>query len=272
MDKVKEEKFGSRPSILQPIFEKNKIRFEKNIYFITCRKKYNSKVNTRYLIFLEALSKAEFNEKDFTYIKNSINDIFLHRSYILFLDEKQKKIYLKNFYGEERELSFLDFKRFILTKTVCPYVCSSAKGSEESSPFSKFFRENLGAGFSMTDIDFLLPNSIFIEEKTFSKESGDNVYGYIGYGQCLSFNELLEDVFKEHCKILIIFTKEEKEYFYLYPFRKMDCKNAVKEIERWDNMVELNLNKSYRFSKESFVRFITDIANNGCKQWVSSIT
>ena len=104
----------------------------------------------------------------------------------MIFNEEEKKITIDNIKTKQKGvLSYDRFKQRIIEITNCKYVNSYAMGSKESTPLSRFFREKMGQGFALTDIDFYLTkNKLFIEEKNFIK---DNT-GYIGIGQCISRN------------------------------------------------------------------------------------
>jgi len=66
-------------------------------------------------------------------------------------------------------------------------------------------------------------------------------------------NQSFEMVFWEWVENLFV---GAGEYFYLYPYKKMECKK--KSIYNWGDMVELDLTKCCKCSKENLARFIKE--------------
>lgn len=67
---------------------------------------------------------------------------------------------------------------------------SAFQATHQGGYLSSWFRNEMGAGFSFIDVDFIFLKKdkvVLIEEKTF--------LGTMGYGQNLSYNELLSDIF-----------------------------------------------------------------------------
>ena len=62
MEEVKEEKFGSRNSILKNIFYKNSIEYIANIWVVTCRQAINNDKNTRYLVIIEGSYSEKYRD------------------------------------------------------------------------------------------------------------------------------------------------------------------------------------------------------------------
>lgn len=227
MRDVKDEKFGSRNSILEDLFEQNNIRFIKNLWFVTCRAKINSDRNTRYLVFIES------NKKINTDIFSSYVPVF--RLYIF--EDKTIVINLRGnnvekFYSKE------GFRNWIVQKTNCKYVISSSSGSKESSKFSRFFRENMGKGFSLTDVDFFITDkSVFVEEKTFVQ----NGVGLLGHGQYISFIEIKNDICP---KIDFHIVLNDEKDFYLVNLNSIDPGRIVYD-QNWGKMIEFDLGRKY---------------------------
>ena len=229
MEEVKEEKFGSRKSTLKDIFIKSNIAFISNIWVVTCRYAINSDKNSRYLVCIES-DLFDFNYDSI--IKNINNNIsIIHANF----DENNKNVVVTNIKTKQKGvLNYVQFKNRIIELTKCKYVDSYALGSSESTPLSRFFRENMGKGFALTDIDFYLTNKeLFIEEKNFIK----NNKGYLGVGQCISFKEIVNDVFK-NVKLKIICIADEK--YYVADLTNIDC-NLSKVITGWGKMVEYDV-------------------------------
>lgn len=243
MEEVKKEKFGSRKSILKDLFKTNCISFLSNIWIITCRNVINSDKNTRYLICIEGEISNENVKILLSHIKVSIpiiNVVF---------NEELKKVDLINLKNQKKSiLTYEQFKNSIISRTCCKYIDSYAVGSIESTPLSRFFRENMGKWFALTDIDFFITSKkIFIEEKNFIK----NNEGYLGVGQCISMKEIINDIFNDiTLKIVCI----DNNNFYISDVQGIDCYNT-KVIEGWGKMVVFKLDT---VSKEDFIKILTD--------------
>tara|TARA_R110002050_G_scaffold300678_1_gene471479 strand:+ start:10338 stop:11066 length:729 start_codon:yes stop_codon:yes gene_type:complete len=230
MEEVKEEKFGSRNSLLKPILIKNKIAFIANIWVVTCRQSINNNKDSRYLVIIEGV----FNDV-YEHILKQINP---NISVInVSFDEGSKSISVYNIKeGKKGVLSYSKFKNRIIELTECKYVDSYALGSKESTPLSRFFRENMGKGFALTDIDFYLTKKrLFLEEKNFVK----NDVGYIGIGQCISFKEIISDIFPG-IPLLILCTNEVD--YFIGDFKNVDCRNS-EIIRGWGKMVSFKVKK-----------------------------
>lgn len=230
MEEVKEEKFGSRKSPLKSIFKENGIDFITNIWVVTCRRAINNDKNTRYLVIIEGSHIEKY--------KNLLNQINTNISIInVIFNEKEQLITIENIRTKQKGIVPYDkFKQRIIDITNCNFVNSYAKGSKESTPLSRFFRENMGKGFALTDIDFYLTKkNLFIEEKNFIK---GNV-GYMGIGQCISFKEIINDIFpKIKLKIICINNNE----FFISDFNTIDSKKS-EIIKGWGKMVPFNTKK-----------------------------
>ncbi len=228
MKEVKEEKFGSRNSLLKAIFEKNKIDFIANIWIVTCRSSINKDKNSRYLVILEG-EQEEKHKIEYQNLVNLLNPSIkiIHVNF----DETQKKVNIFNVRDKKTgTVSYSKFRDRIIEITECQFLESYAAGSKNSTPLSRFFRENMGKGFALTDIDFYLTQkNVFIEEKNFIK----NGIGYIGIGQCISFKEVVSDVFK-NLKLLVICI--ENENYFVADFDTINCQNS-EMIEGWGKMV-----------------------------------
>lgn len=235
MEDVKKEKFGSRKSILKPLLVKNNIEFIDTLWFVTCRKAINSDENSRYLVIIEG---------NYTEIySNILNKLNPNISVINAIFNENKKTVLVNNIktGERGILTYDKFKNRIIELTKCKYIDSQAIGSSESTPLSRFFRENMGKGFALTDIDFYITSKkLFLEEKNFVHGN----IGYIGIGQCISFKEIVNDVFPGiELKIVCIYNDK----YYIGDINNINCKNS-KTISGWGKMVALNL-KEVSFEK-----------------------
>jgi hypothetical protein len=231
MEEVKEEKFGSRNSLLKPVLIKNNIEFIANIWVVTCRQAINSNKDSRYLVIIE----GEFND-DYKHILAQINP---NISVInVAFTEANESISVYNIKTKQKgTLTYDRFKDRIIELTKCKYVDSYALGSKESTPLSRFFRENMGKGFALTDIDFYLTNKrLFLEEKNFVKKD----VGYIGIGQCISFKEIISDIFPG-IPLLILCTNDNNDYF-IGDFKNVDCRTS-EVIRGWGKMVSFKVEK-----------------------------
>ncbi len=229
MEEVKKEKFGSRNSILKDLLQKSKIPFITNIWFVTCRHAINSDKNSRYLVCIESNELDSKYENIISKINNNVS--IIHTVF----DENKKQVFVTDIKSKQTELlTYTQFKNKILLLTKCKYVDSYALGSSESTPLSRFFRENMGKGLALTDIDFYLTTKeIFIEEKNFIQ----NNKGYLGVGQCISFKEIVNDIFN-NTKLKIICISNEK--YYIADFENINCNN-FKVISGWGKMVEFEV-------------------------------
>lgn len=118
-------------------------------------------------------------------------------------------------------------------------------GSKESTWLSAFFREHLGSGFSITDVDFFVTkHSVFIEEKGFII----NGCGLLGDGQFRSFAEIKNDICMNiELKIVVI----QDDDFYVVDFNSIDP-NRKNAKTKWGEMIEFDLGPKY--SREEIVR------------------
>ncbi len=229
MEEVKEEKFGSRKSILKNLLLKSDIPFVTNIWIVTCRYAINKDVNSRYLVCIE----SDFFDPVYESIIKNINDniSIIH----IRLDEDRENVAVVNIKSKKTGcLTYSQFKDRIIELTQCKYIDSYALGSARSTSLSRFFRQQMGKGFALTDIDFFLTKrKIFIEEKNFTV----NDKGYLGVGQCISFKEIINDVFLTiQLKIICI----DGEKYYVADLEDIDCKN-IKTISNWGKMVEYDV-------------------------------
>jgi len=241
MEEVKTEKFGSRNSTLKSLLTENKINFLSNIWVITCRASINADKNKRYLVCIE----VQYDEIEYKDLLNNINKNIS----ILFVkfNEENKQVFVENLKTNKKgEMSYDDFKKRIIEVTGCNYVDSYALGSKESSPLSRYFRENMGKGFALTDIDFYLTKrNIFIEEKNFVIGN----IGYVGIGQCISFKEIINDIFVDLELKIICISKNE---FYIADLKQINCHNS-EIISGWGKMVAFDIVK---ISKKDLINYL----------------
>lgn len=98
----------------------------------------------------------------------------------------------------------------IITENIPIYLISYQKDDTnelEMSYLSFWFRKNMGRAFSFIDIDYLLVNKnldrvILIEEKV-----GKNSMLSLGYGQSISYLELVNDIISKKNAVIFIFTQ-----------------------------------------------------------------
>lgn len=79
------------------------------------------------------------------------------------------------------------------------------RGHGECSILSTWFRQNMGSAFSFSDVDYLIYNrhnrrALILEEKAGSPNTLK-----IGYGQLLSYGELLNDVMEYDSSIMFVY-------------------------------------------------------------------
>lgn len=82
--------------------------------------------------------------------------------------------------------------------------CSDYTPVHEGGYLSSWFRSNMGRAFSFIDIDYLIiKNKIYlIEEKTYN--------GTLGYGQKMSYSELMKDIFNIPTILCIVYCTEDE--------------------------------------------------------------
>ncbi len=244
---VKEEKFGSRPSMLEPLLKQNEIFYEKNIFVITCRGEFNRNTPSRYLILKEFLSSEEMQDISLETISNFLKDFMRGRVWGCHLDEGKEAVKLL-YKGKTFTFSYRDFKELLLELMDCKFERSSARGSDEATPLSRFFREYLGKSVSVTDLDFFIPSSgYFLEEKTFVSEEDGELEVYIGLGQFISFRELRTDILNPRAKIFLIYT-EDARIFYL---KELSDKTEFrkKTVPGWGLGVSVRLDKTLEYKE-----------------------
>jgi hypothetical protein len=239
MEEVKNEKFGTRNSLLKQILKEENIFYCSNIWVVTCRYAINKDKNSRYLVCIEG-------EIDDEKIANLVKNV---KSYIpvinvVFNEEEQEVSIITLRDNKKSTVSYLDFKNLIIKRTQCKYLDSYAMGSSESTPFSRFFRENMGKGFALTDIDFFISKkNLFIEEKNFVNKNK----GYLGIGQCISMKEIVNDVF-QNMELIIVCIDENN--FFTSNIKNINC-YSTEIIEGWGKMVAFDLTKT---TKNDFIK------------------
>lgn len=223
MKDVKEEVFGSRKSIITQYFIDNRIDFIKNIWFVTCRYAINPNKKTRYLVLLENDDKINLN------IFNE--DVPVYRVHF---NEKSIDILDIRLNKSQSFSSKETFRDWIIEKTCCKLIQSFASGSSSSTNLSVFFRENMGKGFSLSDVDFFITNkSVFLEEKNFI----NNNLGYLGEGQLYTFREIQNDICKNIDFNIVL---SDKNDFYLVNLSNVST-TRFKILPKWGKMIEYDL-------------------------------
>jgi hypothetical protein len=222
MKDVKREAYGTRPSNIGRILQEHNIPFIEHIWFVTCRRSINPDPNTRYLVLVESASEIEigmFNP-----------EIAVYR--ITFEHNRARLSSLRN--NQSYLFTRTELKRWIISTTKCKYVESFASGGADATKLSRFFRENMGKAFSLSDIDFYLSRKrLFIEEKSFVR--GER--GYLGEGQYYTFLEILRDICRG-IDIYVVLSNNSRYHIVqiseLRSFRKVS-------LPDWGSMIEFDL-------------------------------
>ena len=133
---------------MKNILTENSIDFVANIWVVTCRQAINRNKNTRYLVIIEGVYDEKF--------KKLLNRLNSNISIInIIFDSEEKNVEIYNIKTDQKGVVSLEnFKQRIIDITECKFIQSYAMGSKESTPLSRFFREKMGKGFALTDIDF----------------------------------------------------------------------------------------------------------------------
>ncbi|MDP3012842.1 MAG: hypothetical protein Q8M92_01280 [Candidatus Subteraquimicrobiales bacterium] len=77
------------------------------------------------------------------------------------------------------------------------------------SKLSGWFRATMGRGFSFIDIDYLIIDRDFNKAVLFEEKIGKSGVSSIGYGQLLSYKELISDVIKKQNSLFFVFSIEK---------------------------------------------------------------
>lgn len=229
MKEVKNEIFGSRNSYLSEIFKKNKITYIDGFFVVTCRARINSDKKTRYLLLIENQTTTDVSN-----IKENIPiyQIAFNNQYSYLTNLRNK--------NEVYKLNFDELKKWIISKTGCKYIESFGSSNPNIEGLSKFFRESMGKGFSLTDIDFyLVENQLLIEEKTFIIDG----YGYLGQGQFYSFKEVVEDI--QIMPNLYIILSNNGIDFYTVKFDEIISNYTFANLPKWGKMIKFKLPDSH---------------------------
>lgn len=236
MKDVKEEVYGTRPSNISRILQTHKIPFLDQIWFITCRRSINPNPTTRYLVLIESSSEIDLR------IFNP--DIPIYR---ISFDHNRAR--LSNLRANQSFVfSRTELKEWIIAITGCRFVESHSSGSANATKLSRFFRENMGKAFSLSDVDFYITKKqLFIEEKGFVR----GMRGYLGEGQYYTFLEILSEV----CRgvgIYIVLNHEDK--FHMIDLSRLKSFRKV-AIPRWGSMIEFDLEEA--INEAEFVKRIS---------------
>jgi len=239
---VKEEKFGSRPSVLERFLRESGIHFEKNIFMITCRREFNENTDSRYLILKEFLNPDELESGSLKAISRFLRSIMKDR--VLGCCVGEEKDMVSVLY---RDRTFTcdrgGFRNFLLRLLSCSFEISSAEGSGRATPLSRFFREDLGKSVSVTDLDFFIPSSgCFVEEKTFARREGNGPEVYIGLGQFISLRELRRDILSPEARVVLVYTPDAHTFYV----REFDDEVILRreEVPGWGPGVLVRLDRS----------------------------
>lgn len=261
---VKNEMFGTRPSILYPHLEELEgFSILRRFWFVTCVRYINRDVKTRYLLIKECETRDELQTTDLSIIRPYFRDYI--DMWVVFINNDE--VYLKKERGSIKVMNSEGLKERLLTATECKYLPSFGMTSKEASPFSQFFRTNMGKGFSLTNVDFMIHveengKLIILEEKTFIS----NGFGLLGYGQYLSFGEIYHDALKNkrlenNIKWYIAFIDRDIDNIYLYDAASKNFPDRPsKYFHQWGKMVEIPLEEMKKILLKDIIKWIRGVA------------
>lgn len=255
---VKSEVFGTRPSLLKPLFSDiPDITLLTDLWLITAIGRINPNPLNRYLLIKECVSREEFFGTDLNllqpFLRNTVPCWLIH------LEDGKAIIEWEETPFEELVEDEL-VKRIIQT-TDCMLESGKGKGSKQASPFSRFFRDKMGGGFSLTDLDYLAVKNnrlAIFEEKSFLSDKG----GLVGYGQYRSFAEIHADVLREPESVLwwLVFATEGEYLIYDASAKGFPERETVKH-KRWGRMVEIPPGELERMSGREFQGRVREFFN-----------
>lgn len=258
---IKSEMFGTRPSkIIHYLKKIDEVSILQKFWFVTCIRAINCDKKTRYLLIKECESKDELITIDLSRIRPYFREYI--DLWVVFIDDEH--VYLKKENRIMEESNSIEFKEKLLTKTLCEYLPGYGLTSKVASPFSQFFRTNMGKCFSLTDIDFMIQvkknkRLIILEEKTFVS----NGFGLLGYGQYLSFKEIYYDALNKKSnnsiKWYIAFIDNEDIYLYDATLNNFPSR-PIKYEPRWGKMIEIPLTETKKIIIKDFNSEIKGIA------------
>lgn len=255
---VKSEVFGTRPSLLKPIFvDLPDITLFSDLWLITAIEKINPDPLSRYLLIKECLSREEFFQTDLNllqpFLKKSVPHWLVHLE-----DDKVMLEWEETPYEEVTEDELVNR---IIRETGCRLKPGKGKGSAQASPFSRFFRDKMGGGFSLTDIDYLVVKNdqlAIFEEKSFFSDGG----GLVGYGQYLSFAEIHADVLRKSDSVMwwLVFASDGEFLIYDVSANGFPERETVKH-KRWGQMVEISSGELEKVSEREFKSRLRSFSN-----------
>ena len=246
---VKSEVFGTRPSLLKPILvDLPDITLFTDLWLITAIEKINPDPLSRYLLIKECLSREEFFQTDLNLLQPFLKKSVPH--WLIHLDDG--KVLLEWEETPYEEVTEDELVNRIIRETGCRLKPGKGKGSAQASPFSRFFRDKMGGGFSLTDIDYLAVKNdrlAIFEEKSFLSDTG----GLVGIGQYLSFAEIHADVVREPESIMwwLVFSSEGKFLIYDASANGFPERETIKH-KRWGRMVEIPSKELEKVSEGEF--------------------
>ncbi|MFX0072473.1 MAG: hypothetical protein ACFFAO_15420 [Candidatus Hermodarchaeota archaeon] len=221
---VKDEIFGSRRTRIGPMLTDSTLSVYKDLFFCTCLWRYNKDRNTRYILLNQVFDENEYEMN--LEIRPFFND-YINLANILFEEESVNIFNLRSL-----QIQTFPSKDDAAMEILKMVSCLSGKlqsstartiESEEVSELSRFLRKDMYGRLGSTDIDFIIHNAanntlIIMEEKLFTESNG----GSIGFGQYLSFRELLRDGLNLSHKtinfFLLFLPDENEDNCYYYDF------------------------------------------------------
>lgn len=258
---VKDEIFGSRNTRIGPMLNYSNISVFRDLFFSTCLWRYNKNPRTRYILLNQIFNEKQYDSN--REIRVFFND-YINLANILF---ERNSVNIYNLRSQEL-LSFSSkdsAARSILSTvrgTTGRLQPSTARiiESSEVSELSQFLRQNMYGRLGSTDIDFIIHNIvnntlIIIEEKLYTESAG----GSIGFGQYLSFRELLNDGLNfnnETIKFFLLFIPDENQnecfyYNFLNEINRRQRSPGSYDLRRrerriiftFSEMIESNINE-----------------------------
>ena len=255
---VKSEVFGTRPSLLKPLFSDiPDITLFSDLWLITAIEKINPDPASRYLLIKECLSREEFFQTDLNLLQPFLKKSVPH--WLVHLEDD--KVMLEWEETPYEEVSEDELVNRIIRETGCRLKPGKGKGSAQASPFSRFFRDKMGGGFSLTDIDYLAVGNdrlAIFEEKSFLSDNG----GLVGFGQYLSFAEIHADVLRETESVMwwLVFASHDEFLIYDAGVKGFPERETVKH-KRWGQMVEISSGELEKVSEREFKSRLRSFSN-----------
>jgi len=209
LPEVKAEIYGTRNSNLEPVLNKFNIYYIKNLWIISHIK------SKKKMIGIESN-----NKKDIFHFENLVKKFGIKNYFFVFKDIDKNKIYFR--YNQDKTLVLTEneLKNYLLGLFEVNFISNPKKGSNEASFFSRFFREKMGKGFVLTDIDYYIPSmNIFIEEKIYLLNKKN---GFISYGQYKNFTSI--EGIKNNLMLMYSQNISNKVCFYCVELNKIKKK------------------------------------------------